>query len=1100
MDGRQLAEIEATRRREGGPSWWLVPLATLLAALLAVPTTAAAQQDTARARQDTVPPESPAGDTLTADTIPQDSVLTPRQRAIQRLRTMRLDPVQPDTTAADSLAMDSLAMDTLGAGILPLDRLVADSVGEVAPGDSVLAPPERAPAPGAADTTVGAADTARAVAEPPRLAPIPPDTMARDPAAGPWLRLEQAERRPREEGPQMVEAAVKEQLAALRGYVPTEYRGQAAVFWADSNQLRITGESRIAREGSVLETDSLLVYDGETDVVCGYGRPVLSGEQEPVTSDRVCFDNERDVGMAEGARTRFTRQATWYVLGANNRVYLLADDSVETLYGRKTEFTSCDLEHPHYTFRAESLKMVDGGMMVARDVTLQFEDVPVFWLPWMISPTNRGRSSGLLMPQFGVNDIVRNNEGYSRRLSNVGFYWAMNDYVSTRGTFEWWAGNWTAVEGALTYYWRRQFLQGSLNTKHYWRQQEGLPPSRELTLNTSNSWQPDERTRLRLDARYASSTDFVRRNSFDPNELNRSIRSSASANRQFDWGTVTLGADRQQQLSTEQVDWTLPSLQLSISPVTLYSSDAGNFDVTWRGSASANRKTKDVQETLIEGARDTETLQASVRQGLSFGKFSIGGNVGYREETLGPKPSLRVAGEPVVEQASGLSPFPLLSPPGQPLFGETSESLDWGASVGFQQNLWTGTTLSPNISVNGTQVRDEETRRWLDSLNAGSPGSFIARPMRVSTGANLTTAIFGFFPGVGNYSRIRHKIAPTLRWSYSPEPTTTALQDSVFGVRNLRAQNRLTLSFSQTFEAKVESDEEVADSVELGQPGEPRRLPQSEKITLLALNTSTPFVYDFVAAREDDRGFQTEQISNSIRSDLLQGLQLSMSHDLFEEGERPGDGGLAPRTFAPFLTSLNASFNIDSNFWLFQLLGLSGGGEAKAERDTTSEQGQQRPSGAEAMGGADQMGGLVPGDPDPGGDMGPTGGMGTGAGTWRASLSYSLQRSRPAPGRPGRDDQTLRGNLTFDPTEHWSVRWTTSYSFTTSEFSDHILTLSRDLHRWTANFDFLKGRNGNFAFQFRVQLRDQPDLKVDYDQRQRGTEGGTGVTRPRETF
>ena len=1089
MDGRQLArKAEATRRRTGGPSRCALPLVLALAALGPGLGPAAAQQDTTRAGRDTV-----RTDTLPQDTTAQDSVLTPRQRALQRLRAMPVDPVQPDTTAADSLAADSLPADSLAA-----DTIAADSLREGPPADTIPGEP-----PG------GAPDTARAgvvdTAGPPgRLAPIPPDTMRRRPGEGPVITLEQTPREPRTEGPRMEEAAVREQLASLRGYVPTEYRGQAAVFWADSNQLRLRGESRIAREGSALETDSLLVYDGETDVVCGYGRPILSGENEPVTSDQVCFDIERDVGMARSARTKFSRQATWYVLGADNQVFLLTDDSTNTLYGRRTEFTSCDLEHPHYTFKAHSLKMVDGGMMVARDVTLQFEDVPVFWLPWMISPVKRGRRSGLLMPQFGVNDIVRNNEGYSRRISNVGFYWAMSDYVSTRGTFEWWAGNWTAVEGALTYHWRRQFLQGSLNAKHYWRQQEGAPASRELTLNTSNSWQPDERTRLQLNARYASSTDFVRTNSFNPQELRQSIRSSASANRQFDWGSMTLGADRSQQIATEQVDWTLPSLQLSISPVTLYSSDEGTFDVTWRGSASANRKVKDVQESVIEGVRDTENLQTTIQQGLSLGQFGLSGSLNYGKETLGAKPSLAFAQDPLTRQASDFFSLPIASPPGEPLFEETSETLGWGASLGFQQNLWIGTTLSPNVSVSGTRVRNEDTRLWLERLEAGSPDRFVAQPLRISAGANLTTAIYGFLPGFGRYSRIRHKIAPSLRWSYSPAPVTTALQDSVFGTRSLRARNEITLSFNQTFEAKVESDDTAAaDTAEVGQSGEPRRLPQAEKITLLALNTSTPLTYDFVAAREDGRGFWSDnergRISNSIRSDLVQGLQLSMTHELFEVGEDPGDGGLAPRTLSPFLTSLNASFSIDSDFWLFQFLGLSGGGgggDRQGAQDTAATGFQERPEmavGAEAGSGAEEMGGVMPGDRGGGFAQG-----GAGVGRWRAALSYSLQRSRPVAGRESSSEtQTLRANISFDPTQHWSVRWSTSYNFTASEFSDHILTLSRDLHRWTANFDFVKGPNGNFAFQFRVQLRDQPDLKLDYDQRQRGTgqggEFGRGV-------
>jgi hypothetical protein len=104
-----------------------------------------------------------------------------------------------------------------------------------------------------------------------------------------------------------------------------------------------------------------------------------------------------------------------------------------------------------------------------------------------------------------------------------------------------------------------------------------------------------------------------------------------------------------------------------------------------------------------------------------------------------------------------------------------------------------------------------------------------------------------------------------------------------------------------------------------------------------------------------------------------------------------------------------------------------------------------------------------------------------GGGGWRASLNYTLQRSRAGTG--GAESQLLSGNLSFEPTEKWSVRWSTAYSFTDGEFANHVLTLSRDLHRWTANFDFIKAQNGNFAMQFRVQLRDNQDLKLDYDQR-----------------
>ena len=76
----------------------------------------------------------------------------------------------------------------------------------------------------------------------------------------------------------------------------------------------------------------------------------------------------------------------------------------------------------------------------------------------------------------------------------------------------------------------------------------------------------------------------------------------------------------------------------------------------------------------------------------------------------------------------------------------------------------------------------------------------------------------------------------------------------------------------------------------------------------------------------------------------------------------------------------------------------------------------------------------------------------------------------------------LQGSFNFQPTPNWSVTWQTGYNFSEHQFADHTLTLTRDLHDWQANFDFVKAQNGNFVFQFRVALKAQPDLKFDYRQ------------------
>ena len=48
---------------------------------------------------------------------------------------------------------------------------------------------------------------------------------------------------------------------------------------------------------------------------------------------------------------------------------------------------------------------------------------------------------------------------------------------------------------------------------------------------------------------------------------------------------------------------------------------------------------------------------------------------------------------------------------------------------------------------------------------------------------------------------------------------------------------------------------------------------------------------------------------------------------------------------------------------------------------------------------------------------------------------------------------------------------------------DHNLSFSlqRDMHDWRAVFAFTQAANGNFAFNFFIALKAEPDLKFDYN-------------------
>ncbi len=664
----------------------------------------------------------------------------------------------------------------------------------------------------------------------------------------------------------------------------------------------------------------------------------------------------------------------------------------------------------------------------------------------MINSMKRGRRSGLLFPEFGMNDIVRNSTGYQRRISNLGFYWAVNDYMGAEVSLDWWAENYLGVEGRLDYAWNRQFLNGNVTLKRFWRE----TGSKEFTATARSQWRPTERTSLTVDGQFSSSSDFIVENSFDPEELNRDIRSNANVRHRFDWGSLTLGAQRRQYLSQDRVDMTLPNVSLSLQPINI-SRDLG---ITWSGNAQFTNRSTTYEAEPVPGQRDTRALSASASTNLDLGPINLNPSVDFTRDVTGVGLATDAGTSTVLPE-------------------RRRDRATWRAGLGYTFTLMPGTTFTPSIRMSGEAVDD--------SLTSG----FVSAPARINTGASLSTTLYGFWPGVGPISRIRHKIGPSLSWSYSPAPQVTPLQDSVFGLSNLRETNVITLNVSQTFEAKLAGGEEDTVQIELPAPGEPppagepRRLPTSRTIQLLAISTSA-IGYDFVKKREEGFGFTVDRFVTGLRSGLLEGFNVTLTHDLFDEQVvDTGTGTETERDFAPHLTNVNATFSLDSDFWLFRALGLSGMGGGRPAADTTTAAADTVQQGETPARGA---GMLERPDPRMGGAVG---GGSAGVGGWNASLTYSLVRPRPG-GGVGQENQLVRGNVTYRPSQFWTVRWSTGYSFTAGEFSDHVLTLSRDLHRWRANFDFRKTQTGNFSFVFRVSLIDNPDLKVDY--RQQSTE------------
>jgi hypothetical protein len=922
-------------------------------------------------------------------------------------------------------------------------------------------------------------------------------------------------------------------LKELEGYSITEYQSQGADFGAEERQLVLLGtpdnQARIFADGLELTADSLF-YDDEKGKVWSTGSAATFQPEEgdPVDSRIIVFDINEERGTALDATTKYSGGGDWIIHGDLTSVTDTAS------FGNRLQFTSCELEEPHYHFASNNVKIVRGNLLVARPVKLYFADVPVAWLPFMVQNLEQGRSSGLLTPTFSVNDIVRTSQSYSRRVSNLGFYWAMSDYYDATVFLDWWSGEHLALTGSARFNWAKQFLTGNLSFRRFWRE-EG---SRELAFNGSTQWQMSERTNLRFRGSYASSTSMVRRTSFDPREVVQSIDSEGGLSHRFDFGNLTLSANRKQYLSDDRVEMTLPNLSFSLSPITFLRATPSQAkfynNITWSGSTSFRRSISDrapLPDTVAFSASMADQVRTSARltTGLSIGNLSLGGGLDF-SETLTKEVPL---GMPLIGTLGPQEPFSLQD--------SAKAEAGWNASLGYQQRLIGSTTLTPSLSMSGRLVRSDR-----DSLAS----SFVSGPSRLSLGVTLRSDLYAFFGGFGSFDAIRHKISPSFDYSYSPKVSPTELQRQVFGASEVGAQKTLRISINQTFEARLKPeavqaaqaaqaagpspldtmgidqdslflakldsagvlydpdpialDSLLADSIAVDSLSSladslmgPASVQEGQKVTILALRT-TAVTYDFEKAREEGDwlwGITTSQMTNTISSDYLRGLNFTVTHDLFEdevaEGGSGGGGSGASRKFSPHLSSMNFGFSLDGGSLPFRLLGrLLGGGDEEAlspagAPSPADDPGEENPFAPSLTDEAS----VIPGGGDPSqvnrARARPP--MGAG-GNWRANLTFSMQRPRS---ETAQQNQMLQGDLRFGLTENWTVSWRTSYDLIAGVFNDHFVSLTRDLHRWQANFDFRKTATGNWSFRFEVALTDQEDLHFDYSQRSYQDRTGT---------
>lgn len=864
--------------------------------------------------------------------------------------------------------------------------------------------------------------------------------------------------------------SIMQALMARPGFAVTRYLGDSARLVADSETVLLGGHAATDREGKILEAGSIL-YNNPGCRLVASGEPRLFDADKIAIGRVLSFDTCTDRGVFSEAFTTFDELgASWFVRGN-----LAVDSASSRLFASKGEFTSCDLPEAHYHFEAGEVKWITNSYMVARPAVLYVRDVPIAWLPFLFQDTKPGRRSGILIPQFGFNDIVRPTRGYRRQVTNIGYYWAPNDYLDATVRFDWFASRYIQYGAAVNYNWRDRFIEGGLAVN---RQSEiGGASSTQIQWNHRQAFSARSRLNLQLD--YITDSRIQAGNAVDPLVSTRQITSAATFNRKQSWGDITVGATRRQNVSDGSGQMTLPSLTITPSAFDL------GGRITWSPTFSATNDLtfKTPLATLpivtssgldsLQGTGSTRVSTIRLNTPFTFGSFTWNNDLTYgdRRETARRVETTKIADLSTPEEGDSLTVSHVRG-------GDFQTILNWETGVnlpGLFKSTW---NLIPSVSVKNAVPGQAFRIR-----NTASHGEWVQQNKRLQLGLQATPSFYGFLShGVGPFARFRHKFAPRMTLDYSPEATVPEEFAAALPGQTTVAPSRMmaTIQLSNSFEAKPKPA--------AGDTTDQRTV---RPTTLLAITTST-FGYDFEQAKLPGRtGFVTQSLTNQISSDLVQGLSLALTHDLWK-----GTAGTDSAQFSPFLSSVQASFTLTGNTFrsIGSILGIGGG---KLERDrpdtlppafTTGSDRRLRP------------GSFTLGDPSLAGLQ---------RGGFRAGVSYSLSRQRPhasvsgrpvpitPAGLPGSDPSDLIGssfpsvaearssvnlNLSFSPTTFWNVRWSTQYNITDGRFESHQVQLQRDLHDWRAEFNFARSANGNFALFFNVYLLSLPDIKFDYNQ------------------
>ena len=289
------------------------------------------------------------------------------------------------------------------------------------------------------------------------------------------------------------------------------------------------------------------------------GIPVFTEENESFKAEEMTYNFKTKKCSVKKITTK---EGEGYILG---KTVKKVSDAV--FYLHKGDYTTCDAEKPHFSIRANKIKIIPGKKIITGPAYLTFFRIPTpLIFPFGYFPNNDKKSSGLIIPSYGESA----NMGFF--LKDGGYYLTVSEKMDLSLKSDIYTqGSWNLK--SLLRYNNRYKYSGNLNLSYGNMKNSyvGFPDySEKKDFNIKWSHKQDQKANpsLTFSANLeAGSSTYHRNNSYDDNEylkntMSSNINLSKSWNDGF-FNNLNLSLRHSQNTSNKNISLTLPDVSLN---------------------------------------------------------------------------------------------------------------------------------------------------------------------------------------------------------------------------------------------------------------------------------------------------------------------------------------------------------------------------------------------------------------------------------------------------------------------------------------------------------------------------------------------------------